>query len=533
MDPLIFFGVLIAIYGVLFFFDRFFKSCMHYPYDAFLKNTGVTIQFLRLKWHTTAFNRLVLRLGNSGGSCCRSWLSKSFTVGVLIALSLVPVGIILLFITIFGGGSGSGAGQQQDFTGGGSKILENSSKTQTISLEILLPGVNLPLEEIGYYVATLLISTVVHELGHAIAAVLEDIPVTGFGFHLYFCLPIAYTEISSEHLNALKWLRKLRILCAGIWHNVVFAAFCYLLLSTLGFVAAPLYSLNKNVIVTQVTQQSPLRGKAERGLMEGNIVTQINDCDVYNEDTWFLCLLKALRSKPAFCVSSDFIRLNDESIEISHHSSDGTLQCCDDKNAKLCCFEYIDDFSNDAPVEIPQHVCLDVRRTMEDSYGYCSHAGTCERGFCLRPLLRNSTTIMIFKRDYSVLQQQAVEKPSAPPLKNVIYMGHPLDVTHSVRISPFVPKHSYISPKWCDSYQLFLKYNIVFSLGLAFINAIPCFGFDGYHITNTIVNSFLVNRITEKPKRDVISLIVTGIGSLLFGLAVLKVLWLSLLRYLF
>lgn len=174
---------------------------MHYPYDAFLKNTGVTIKFLRLNWHTTAFNRLVLRLGNSGGSCCRSWLTKSFTVGVLIALSLVPVGIILLFITIFG--SGNGSGLQRDFSnsgggfgnGAGSNILRNPAQIQTISLEILLPGVNLPLDEIGYYVATLLISTVVHELGHAIAAILEDIPVTGFGFHVSL---FDFMKISTE-----------------------------------------------------------------------------------------------------------------------------------------------------------------------------------------------------------------------------------------------------------------------------------------------------------------------------------------------
>lgn len=295
--------------------------------------------------------------------------------------------------------------------------------------------------------------------------------------------------------------------------------------------AAPLYTLNKNVIVTQISGQSPLKTKGDRGLMEGNVITQINDCDVYNEDTWFGCLLDSLRAKPGFCVSSDFIRLNDESIEISHHSSDGTLQCCDDKNVKLCCFEYIDDFSNDAPVEIPQHVCLDVRRTMEDSYGYCTPAGVCDRGFCLRPLLRNTTTIMVFKR--KELQQLQQDADNESTLKNVIYMGHPLDVSRTVRISPFVPKHAYVSPKWCDAYLLFLKYNIVFSLGLALINAIPCFGFDGYHITNTIVNSFLVNRVAEKPKRDVISLIVTGIGTLLFALAVTKVLWLSLLRYLF
>lgn len=158
---------------------------MHYPYQSFLTNTGLNIHFLRVKWHTTAFNRWVLRMGNSGGSCCRSWFTKSFTIGVLIALSLVPVGIILLFITIFGGSSSSSQHQQDDaysFSGA------DTTKSHSLNVEILLPGVNLPLEEIGYYVATLLISTVVHELGHALCAVMEDIPVTGFGFHVRYNL---------------------------------------------------------------------------------------------------------------------------------------------------------------------------------------------------------------------------------------------------------------------------------------------------------------------------------------------------------
>lgn len=34
-----------------------------------------------------------------------------------------------------------------------------------------MPGINIPLSEVGYYVITLLICTVVHEVGHAIAAV--------------------------------------------------------------------------------------------------------------------------------------------------------------------------------------------------------------------------------------------------------------------------------------------------------------------------------------------------------------------------
>lgn len=150
---------------------------MLYPYEEFLKNTGLKVQFMRLKWHTTAFNRAVFRWG-TGNGCTRSWLTKSFTVGVIVSLSLVPIGIIVLFMTIFNGSKGSGNSGTQTAAGTGA-----GWKTDMVKLEILLPGVNLPLEEVGFYVATIMLSTIVHELGHALAAVLEDIPVTGFGFH--------------------------------------------------------------------------------------------------------------------------------------------------------------------------------------------------------------------------------------------------------------------------------------------------------------------------------------------------------------
>uniref|UniRef100_A0A1A9WW47 Membrane-bound transcription factor site-2 protease n=1 Tax=Glossina brevipalpis TaxID=37001 RepID=A0A1A9WW47_9MUSC len=509
MDPIVFLIVLCIFYSILFFFDRFFKSCLHYPYEAFLRNTGFSVELMRLKWHTTAFNRSILRLGNS---CCRLWLIKSFNVGVMAALSLLPIGIILLFIAIFNSTDNTSS----------TKFLEGSGIFESIKIQILLPGINLPLEEIGYYIITLLIATTVHELGHALAAILEDVPVTGFGFHFYFCLPLAYTEISAEHLNALRWFRKLRILCAGIWHNFLFTGTCYLLFSSLGFVVAPFYNLNKNIVVTEVLAQSPLKTKNDKGLYERNIITHINNCKVIDYDTWLQCLFKTLQSRPGYCVSSDFIRNNDESMEISHHGSDGNFQCCDERNKKLCCFEYIDDFSNDGPVEIPQHVCLDVRRTLEDAYDYCTLRGTCNIGFCLKPLLRNITTILSFKR-------KTIDHKN---LKDVIYMGHPIDVFRTVRISPFVPKHTFVTPEWADAYVLFLKYNIVFNLGLSLISSIPCFGFDGHHIANTIVHTFLITRLTEKRKRDIVSLIVSGIGTLLLVLAVLKVLWLSLIKYL-
>lgn len=340
-----------------------------------------------------------------------------------------------------------------------------------------------------------------------------------------------YTEISSEHLNGLRWFRRLRVLCAGIWHNLVFAGVCYLLLSTLGIMFSPLYTLNRYVIVTEVAQQSPLRTKDEqRNLHEGDIITHINDCKVLDTETWYKCLAQSLLQKPNYCVSSDFIRLNDESVETSHHAPDGHLQCCDQHNRNVCCFEYIgDDLNNDTPVEIPQHVCLDVRQTVKESLGLCSpfKGHHCARGFCLRPLLRNSTTILSLRRKvraqkkYDVVQQ----------LEDVIYYGHPVDVGRSIRISPFVPKHGYVAaPQWIDAYTLFLKYNVVFSLSLAFINVLPCIGFDGQHISGTLVHSFMANRFPDRSRRELINVIVTALGTLIFALAVFKVLWLSVIN---
>ncbi|XP_067633491.1 membrane-bound transcription factor site-2 protease [Eurosta solidaginis] len=540
MDPWIFLSVIVILYCMCFFIDRLFKSCMHYPYDAFLKNTGLTVQFMRLRWHTTAFNRAMLRWGNNSG-WMRLWLIRSYTVGVLVALSLLPIGIILLFITIFNNESNNtvDGGSVGNGVNGENSMLQNAPK-----VEILLPGVNLPLEEIGYYTLTLLLCTIVHEFGHALAAVQEDIPVIGFGFQLYLCLPFAYTEISTEHLNALKWFKKLRIICAGVWHNFIFACFCYLLISTLSYVAAPFYTMDHGVVVTEMTRNSPLLGAAGKGLMAGDVVTQINDCEVNTETDWYTCLLRSLRgTRLGYCVSHDFIRYNDESIEIAHHSADGMLQCCDERNEKLCCFESVAEGLHSLETaeltdavehaQIPQHVCLDVRRTLEDSHGFCSSSSKngktndvsfCESGFCLRPLLHNTSTILNFKRTAYKANSQSTK------LRDVIYIGHPSDVSITVHISPFVPRQSYVSPQWGDSYALFLKYNVIFSFGQALLNAIPCFGLDGYHITSTIVHSFLVQRIAERPKRDFIALLVAGTGTLLFGTALLKVLWMSVIR---
>lgn len=129
------------------------------------------------------------------------------------------------------------------------------------------------------------ICSVVHEMGHAFAAVLEDVPLTGFGFNILLVLPVAYTQISYEQMNTLRTWNRLRILCAGIWHNIVLAAVCYLLMSSLPILYTPFYNMGTSVIVTSIKRTSPLAG--ERGLRVNDVIHSINGCDVTNIDTWY------------------------------------------------------------------------------------------------------------------------------------------------------------------------------------------------------------------------------------------------------
>ncbi|XP_055630918.1 membrane-bound transcription factor site-2 protease [Toxorhynchites rutilus septentrionalis] len=497
MDFLLLLGVVVVVYGVLLFFDSFFKSCMHYPYEAFLKSTGLSVKFLRLQWHTTALNRSIVKWSTAYPKL----LDLNFSLGVYLSLVLMPLATCLIVVSAFHTkGTGRGAPE-------GATATSGTDSKQPVSIDLLIPGVNLPINEIGYYIAALAINSIVHEMGHGLAAVLEDVPIKGFGLHVMLIVPMAYTQLNSDQLNALRTWKRLKVLCAGIWHNLLLAAFAYLLFVTTPVMLSAIYRVNESVMVTDIKNNSPLLGA--KGLEEGDIITSINDCEIRNEPSWFGCLLETLQSQPSYCISPEFVHLNDESVPISHRN-DGLIECCSVENKASNCFEYMVDV-NEEDVALPQHMCLNIRKVIENSFGYCHLKPICTEGHCFKPMINNFTTIMQIRRE---------RKP------DVIYIGHPGDLTRTIRISQFVPKTSFFRPGFADAIQLLLKYVTVFAVGLAVINVIPCFGFDGQHIVNTLLaNGFVISRVPLKSKRDVIALCINIIGTLFVFILLAKVFW--------
>ncbi|XP_055691802.1 membrane-bound transcription factor site-2 protease [Lutzomyia longipalpis] len=485
MSFLVFLLVIGTIHGVLLFFDSFFKSCMHHPYRLFLDGTGLTVKFLRVEWYTTALNRSLVKWSTSSPRL----LAKLFDLGVYSTLILLPVSLGVLLWSFFSSWTRSGG-----------------TEGSLVEVEVLVPGVTLPLDELHYYLGTLLVSSVVHELGHAVAAVLEDVPVLGFGVRVYFFLPVALTELNSDQLNGLRVWRKLRVLCAGVWNNLTLGLVALLLLQSSMPILGWFYHINRGVYVTEIEKKSPLLGA--RGLVVGDFVTKINSCDVRNLDSWYDCLLQALRKQPAYCLSSEFIHRHDESTPVG--TVDGLTQCCDPENPTNTCFEYLGESDI---LEIPQHVCLPMRLSVENSFRYCENDNRCtdkgEQGYCLKPLLANSTTILEITRRG----------------RNVIYLGHPGDIYRTVKVSNFIPKLRYIAPNLGDAFTLFLRYLTVFSFGLVLVNVIPCYGFDGQHIVSVLLTHQLTRFGMKSQTRDICILLITSLCTCLQIALLTRFLW--------
>ena len=140
--------IVCVLYMMVMFLDMFFKSCMMLPYIDFLKSSGITIKFFRIQFHTNAFNRLINRYSSKFPTIYK----QSLKLGVYVTIVLIPFAISLLVLSLMSFENSSTASS-------------NNVKEEAAHLEILLPGVNLPLNQLVYYVITLLICSVVHEAG--------------------------------------------------------------------------------------------------------------------------------------------------------------------------------------------------------------------------------------------------------------------------------------------------------------------------------------------------------------------------------
>lgn len=62
-----------------------------------MKNTGLEVQILRIKWFTTAFNRKIIKWGMGRSKFWTAW----FNAGVIISVIILPIAIIIILRMTF------------------------------------------------------------------------------------------------------------------------------------------------------------------------------------------------------------------------------------------------------------------------------------------------------------------------------------------------------------------------------------------------------------------------------------------------
>ncbi|CAH1173676.1 unnamed protein product [Phaedon cochleariae] len=464
VEVLIVIGV---IYGLLLFFDNFFKTCAHYPYIKFLEGTGLQVNFLGLKWKTKAFNRAIIRLGNTRPRFWNTW----FTLGIYTSLILLPISIILFLYSVL------------------QNLMSKDQNENNPVLVPIIPGINVPTSELGYYSLSLIVCSIVHELGHAIAAVLEDVNLVDVGANIFFILPIAYVNISTEKLVSLENKKTLKILCAGIWHNLILAAAAFFVYCSLPFLLSMFFYTNNGIMISDITKNSPLLGS--KGLNIGDVITNVNDCEVVDEYSWQSCLSQIHKQKLAICIDENSIHSLDESIPLKYLENN-LLECCDDSKSENICFEYMDEANG--VLEIPGHACLPGRKVVEQSKVSCTLSpNSCPiNQFCFRPVLGNATHLHKINCEN----------------RKVIYLGLPQDIYSTVKVSSYIPKYFFSTPAFADVLTKFTKYVIIFSLGLSILNVIPILYMDGQYIAEVLGMILLKERFGKSMSKAIITIII-------------------------
>lgn len=422
-----------------------------------LDGLGLKIGLLNIKWKTKALNRLLIKWGNAKLQFWSIW----FDIGAFSSLIFFIVALYLVFSNTF-------------------KALSNSTAVTEPLITPVVPGVNLPITELGYYCVALFICSVVHELGHALASILDDVGIQEFGCNLYFILPVAYVSLPTDKLSVVSLWKQLRIFTAGIWHNIVVVFLGYLLFCSIPTLFSPFYVYNSGVVVSKVLHNSPLKDPS-RGLFIDDVIIGINDCPVISESDWYECLNNKDALRPAVCVNSDLVHALDESVPLKHLGG-GYVECCDSKNTRNLCFEYIELGNNE--LELPGHVCLPGRIVMEKSSNFCTVSPHSCPGdlYCFKPILPNNT--FLFKLYTKT--------------KDVIYLGHPTDLIHTIEISPYVRKSTLYPINLPYRLTKLSKYLIVMSLGLAFVNVLPFTFMDGQYILEVVGLMLLQNKINQR-----------------------------------
>jgi len=340
---------------------------------------------------------------------------------------------------------------------------ENGSAGAQPTLQVIVPGYNLPFSDLGYYALTLLVITVLHEFGHATAARSEAVDTLDYGIMFFgLCVPMAYVSLPTKDLDLASFVAKVRILAAGVWHNVVLAIAAFAILTSMPWLMAPAFKHGGGLLVTSVAPDSILLGPS--GLTIGDVITDINGCAVNRSADLRGCVSKAIQQpQVGWCI---------EAAAAAANRGQTKQDCVQSTNGgQDLCFEYF--LLNDKTA----YASLNVRQELLSPTANVCRANSsdeCLSGrVCMWPAVESLARV---RREAG---------------KDFLFVGDPspiyadLGVTdYRLRIEAFFALNYFpaMAEKLC-------YYIVILSGALAALNVVPCWRLDGHLILETVIES--------------------------------------------
>ncbi|KAJ2476509.1 hypothetical protein EV174_004904, partial [Coemansia sp. RSA 2320] len=388
-------------------------------------------------------------------------------------------------------------------------------------LRPVIPGITLPLGHLWYYLASLALCAVVHELGHAVAAARARIRLRGFGVFLIGVYPGAFVDLPRAQLERAKASAQLRIVCAGVWHNAVTALVAWLLVHSggLGWVFGRMgwTRVGAGVVVVDVAPTSPLYGrlpllstvyKVDDVNLSGNF-SNIGGGYVDNISPiarWTAALTDTTSNRDT-ATAGGFCALVADNVD------DGL--CCEmspqfplgeSPDGGIFCFERFQKL----PLSPMPPMCFDLRSVLARSgSARCRSDRDCSTGGGGRQTLfgrKGHDAIMRSNSSSSSNQRALCVLPSSPfpesrvmrlyyrPFGNreskgemLIYAGSPQTLWLEVQVSSLRPWWKWLPRNLPSQIETLLQYVLSFSLAFCLLNAIPARHLDGDHLLRLLL----------------------------------------------
>ncbi|KAK9761461.1 hypothetical protein K7432_013628 [Basidiobolus ranarum] len=386
-----------------------------------------------------------------------------------------------------------------DHTGNTGELPINGPSDHSGQLIIpMIPGVTLPLSHVAYYLVALLLSGIVHEVGHSIAAMSERVPVHSFGVFVIFLYPGAFVAVSSRHLARLYPFRKLRVICAGVWHNAVLFLIVWCLLSSgamnfcFSLVGWAELHPNDGVAVVNVAADSPLNAF----LSQSSLIIGLNDQPLSDGlDSWNQILLgtvleNAPEHRKGFCASQPEIEVE-------------PLECCDisqqypfgqSHNESISCFTTLVPLGEQLEEDIgSKYACLPSIKTVTQNQR-CKIDTDCDfyhqdgftSGNCMVPFSPqpNVRLLRMFFREPEWNTGSKVAQSD----KMVVFLGDYAEVWNTVQVSILKPRWWFVPASLPLMIESVLRYILSFTLALSILNILPAYHLDGHHALSAILS---------------------------------------------